>query len=411
VPGQSAGTLGVRMVRGVATSAAVVLEDGKNRALTLSAHDQSLLAALPTNSSPRTVNLDALGQYRIIAMSGRDGDVQITGLPERPVDETVQRLLAIELAAFAVIVLGGALTSALLVRLTLRPLNRVAEAASSVSQLPLASGIVDLTQRHLSLDPGTEVGKVGVAFDRMLDHVETALQARNATEERLRHFIADASHELRTPLATIRSYTEFARRERASLPPDVAQALDRVESESIRMGTLVDDLLLLARLDAGRPLARETVDVTRLAVDAMSDARAAGSDHRWRLDLPEEPIEVIGDEHRLQQVLTNLLANARIHTPARTTVELRMWREDGVVAIDVCDDGPGIPDALIPELFERFTRADTARTHHSGSTGLGLAIAFGIVQAHSGTLGVQSTPGRTVFQVRIPRGPSAPLSH
>jgi two-component system OmpR family sensor kinase len=405
VPGQSTGTLGARLLNGTVTQAAIVLSDGKNRTLAFSAADQAILAAVPDNGTAQTVGLADLGEYRVLATAGRDGDVQLTGLPLHPLDEIVARLLTIELAAFAVIVLGGAAASALLVRLTLRPLNRVAAAALSVSELPLASGTVDLPDRHLSVEPGTEVGRVGIAFDRMLDHVEVALKARNTTEERLRRFIADASHELRTPLAAIRSYSEFALRGAHDLPESVAQALIRVESESIRMGALVDDLLLLARLDADRPLARDTVDLTRVVLDAMSDARAAGPQHHWRLDLPEQPVELVGDEHRLRQVMANLLANARVHTPAGTTVQLRLWREDGAAAVDISDDGPGIPAALLPELFERFTRADGARSHDGGNTGLGLAIAFGIVQSHRGTLTVVSTDQGARFQIRLALGP------
>ena len=405
-PGQSVGTLGARLAHGAVTQAAVVLDDGRNRTLTLSAQDQATLANVPTTRTPRTVRLRLLGAYRVVAAPGRDNDVQLTGLPLRPVEDTVTRLLAIEIGLFAAIVVVGAAASAFLVRWTLRPLNRVAAAALGVSELPLASGNVDLPERDLTLDPGTEVGQVSIAFDHMLDHVETALRARNATEERLRLFIADASHELRTPLATIRSHAEYARRSPYDLPAPIEHALERVESESIRMGVLVDDLLLLARLDAGRPLAREPVDITRLVIDAMSDARTAGPGHRWRLDLPEDPVETLGDEHRLQQVLTNLLANARTHTPPGTTVTVRLRREGGLVGIDVSDDGPGIPAPLLPSVFERFTRADNARSRRTGNTGLGLAIVFGIVQAHAGTLTVQSRPGDTTFHIRLPEAPS-----
>jgi two-component system OmpR family sensor kinase len=407
VPGQSVGTLGVRLVNGATTEAAVVLDNGRAQTLRLSPSDQEMLAAVPPTGQARTVHLDDLGDYRVVAEKGHDNDVQLTGLPLKPVEDTVTRLLVVEGAVFLVVVLCGAAASAGLVRWTLRPLNRVAAAALDVSELPLATGQVDLPERDLTMDPGTEVGQVSVAFAHMLDHVETALRARNATEERLRLFIADASHELRTPLATIRSHAEYARRTGEELPVPIKHALDRVESEAIRMGGLVDDLLLLAQLDAGRPIARESVDITRLVLDAASDARAAGPSHRWQLDLPEEIIEAPGDDHRLHQVMTNLLANARIHTPAGTTVTVKLYRDLGQVVVDVSDDGPGIPDALLPNLFERFTRADSARTRGTGNTGLGLAIAFGIVAAHGGTLTAESRPGRTMFKMRLPVTPAA----
>ena len=406
VPGQSVGTLGVRLLNGVPTEAAVVLDNGRAQTLRLSPSDREALAAVPPTGRARTVQLDELGDYRVVAQPGRDNDVQLTGLPLKPVEDTVTRLLVVEGAVFLVVVLCGAAASAGFVRWTLRPLNRVAAAALDVSELPLATGEVDLPERDLTMDPGTEVGQVSAAFTHMLDHVETALRARNATEERLRLFIADASHELRTPLATIRSHAEYARRTDEELPEPIRHALDRVESESIRMGGLVDDLLLLARLDAGRPIARETVDITRLVLDAASDARAAGPDHRWRLELPEEIIEAPGDDHRLHQVMTNLLANARIHTPAGTTVTVKLSRDLGQLVVDVSDDGPGIPEALLPNLFERFTRADTARSRGTGNTGLGLAIAYGIVAAHGGTLTAESRPGRTTFQIRLPANPA-----
>jgi two-component system OmpR family sensor kinase len=404
VPGQSVGTLGARLDGGVVTSAAVVLGNGHAAALPLSPADRTTLAAVASNERPVTVHLEGLGDYRLLSRPDHDGDVQLTGLPMKPVEDTVTRLLAVEGAVFAVVVLLGAAASAALVRWTLRPLNRVAAAALDVSGLPLAAGTVDLPERDRGMDPRTEVGRVSVAFDHMLDHVETALHSRNATEQRLRRFIADASHELRTPLATIRSHAEYARRTGEDLPPSVEHALGRVEAESIRMGMLVDDLLLLAQLDAGRPLARETVDVTRLVLDAASDARAAGPLHRWRLDLPEEMIEVSGDPHRLHQVLTNLLANARTHTPPGSTVTVSLERHGQEVTIDVTDDGPGVPPQLVPTLFERFTRADDSRSREKGNTGLGLAIAYGIVAAHGGELTIDSRPGRTTFRVRLPVG-------
>ena len=249
-------------------------------------------------------------------MSGQGGTVYVSGLPLAAVSSTMRQVELTEIAVFsAALVLTGLIGTGW-VRLSLRPLRRVTATAAEVTELPLASGRVDLPHRVPDADPRTEVGQLGTAFNRMLGHVESALARRHASEARLRSFAADASHELRTPLAAIRGYAELAQRYRGTLPPEVEHALSRVESESARMSELVEDLLLLARLDAGRPLESWPVDLSRLAIDATSDARAAGPGHRWQLELPDGPVQVRGDEQRLHQVLANLLSNARTHTPA-----------------------------------------------------------------------------------------------
>jgi two-component system OmpR family sensor kinase len=279
-----------------------------------------------------------------------------------------------------------------------------------VAQLPLASGEVSLPDRVPDADPRTEVGQVGAAFNRMLGHVESALARREASQSRLRSFAADASHELRTPLAAIRGYAELARRHPGPLPDDIAHALGRVESESARMSELVDELLLLARLDAGRPLASEPVDMTRLVLDVTSDARVAAADHRWQLELPEEPVVVGGDELRLHQVLGNLLSNAARHTPAGTNVTVTLRSEPpapghsghGTAVVSVTDNGPGIPEELQPDVFERFVRGDTSRSRAAGSSGLGLAIVHAVTAAHGGTASVTSQPGETRFTISLP---------
>jgi two-component system OmpR family sensor kinase len=259
----------------------------------------------------------------------------------------------------------------------------------------------------------------------MLGHVQAALKRRAASETRLRRFAADASHELRTPLAAIRGYAELALLHPGESPEAVTHALGRVLSESTRMSVLVDDLLLLARLDAGRPLSREPVDMTRLAIDATSDAQAARPDHRWVLELPDDPVAVRGDEHRLHQVLANLLSNAGRHTPEGCTVTVKVSGElppgepgtgaeslrHGVLppeprmVLTVTDNGPGIPAGLLPDLFERFTRADTSRSHvtEATSAGLGLAIVDAVVAAHTGAVLVTSRPGMTRFTIVLPQ--------
>ncbi len=284
----------------------------------------------------------------------------------------------------------------------------MAATAVRVSELPLARGEVSLPERvhRADTDPRTEVGQVGSALNRLLGHVESALAARQASETRVRQFVADASHELRTPLASIRGYAELVRRGPETPGPGTRHALGRIESEAERMTVLVEDLLLLARLDAGRPLAPDTVDVSPLVVDTVHDARAAGPGHHWRVDLPDEPAEVRADPARLHQVLANLLANARTHTPPGTTVTARVRTGGGTVRVDVEDTGPGIPPALLPHVFERFARGDRSRNRAAGgSSGLGLAIVHAVVTAHGGTITASSTPGRTVFALTLPTAP------
>ncbi|WP_018807472.1 ATP-binding protein [Salinispora arenicola] len=362
------------------------------------------LGPLVPNAGPRTVDLGDLGEYRAIARQWRDGEVTAFALPLAEVQETVMRMVVAQAGVAGTGLVVAGTTGALMVRRTLRPLRRVAATARRVSELPLDRGEVTLPVRvpEADTDPRTEVGQVGAALNRMLGHVAAALAARQASETRVRQFVADASHELRTPLAAIRGYAEVARRGRDRVPPDVAHALRRVESESTRMTGLVEDLLLLARLDSGRPLAVQPVDLSALVVDAVSDAHVAGPEHRWQLDLPEQQIGVPGDPARLHQVVANLLANARVHTPAGTTVTTSLAVEPDAAVLRVADDGPGIPEDLQPEVFERFARGDSSRSRSHGSTGLGLAIVAAVVDAHHGVVSVQSRPGHTVLTVRLP---------
>jgi two-component system OmpR family sensor kinase len=328
-------------------------------------------------------------------------------LPLSSVHQTVGRLELVEAVVFGSALAIMVLLGTGLIRLSLRPLDRVTATAAEVSALPLESGEVVLPHRAPEADGRTEVGRLGRAFNRMLGHVESSLATRHESEAKLRRFVADASHELRTPLAGIRAYTELALRTGDDLRPEVRTALGRVDAESARMSRLVDDLLLLARLDAGRPLAHEPVDLTKLTIDVTSDAQVAGPDHDWVLDLPEEPVVVTGDQHRLHQVLANLLANARSHTPPGSTVTVRLGRrasESGAEGAElaVSDDGPGIPPELAEQVWERFARADTARSRKVGSTGLGLAIVRAVVAAHHGTLVLSSEPGSTTFRIWLP---------
>ncbi|MCX4553990.1 HAMP domain-containing histidine kinase [Streptomyces sp. NBC_01267] len=400
--GQADATFGARLLNGGVTQAAVV-DEATDHEVTLSTHDRAALADVPVDDRGHDVRLSALGAYRVTAVHGDDHDIMITGLPLRPVEETVHRLEAVEAAVFGAALIATGVAGALWVRVSLRPLQRVTSQAVNVARLPLASGEVAMPAPLPLTDPRTEVGRVGTALNRMLGHVEDALTRRQASEERLRHFAADASHELRTPVANIRGHAELALRHDGSVPAEVRHALERIESESQRMSRLVDDLLLLARLDAGRPLEHETVDLTLLVLNATADARAAGPAHRWLLDLPEEPVTVTGDAHRLQQAIGNLLANARTHTPNGTEVTVTLTADGATARLTVTDNGPGIPAELQPEVFGRFVRADHSRSRSTGSTGLGLAIVHAVITAHGGTVTLASEPGRTMFLLTLPQ--------
>ncbi|WP_344792931.1 sensor histidine kinase [Gryllotalpicola daejeonensis] len=363
------------------------------------------MTSLPQNGTPVSVDLGGnLGEYRVASEDLPDGQHLVIGLPLAEAQATTEHLAITILFATIAASLFAAGSGLLIVRLSLRPLDRVAGAATTVSTLPLDRGEVALGVRVADedTDPRTEVGRVGSAFNAMLGHVASALSAREASERKVRQFISDASHELRTPLASIRGYSELTRRSGEVIPPDVQHSIGRIESEATRMTAMVEDLLLLARLDEGRELDREPVDLSMLLIDLLSDAHAAGPDHQWLLDVPGEPVEVVGDRTRLHQVFANLLTNARVHTPAGTQVTLGMRAHDGFAEVTVADDGPGIPPELQPVLFERFARGDSSRSRNTGSTGLGLAIVKAVVDAQGGSISVESEPGRTVFAVRLP---------
>lgn len=407
-PGQSEGTLNATFRDGAVLKAGVLDASGAGKPLGDAA--TAVLLALPTDRVYRRVDLgDDLGDYLVAAFKTSGGDTLVVGLPMENVEATVGRLLLVVVGVTVFGLILAAAAGSFIVRVSLRPLHRMAATASRVAELPLERGDVALGVRvpESDSDPRTEVGQVGVALNRMLGHIALALQARNASEARMRRFVADASHELRTPLASIRGYAELTRRREDDLSPDVRHALGRVESEAVRMTGLVEDLLLLARLDEGAAAAHlrhDEVDLSSVVVDCVSDARMLGADHRWSLDLPAEPVAVEGDAGRLRQVLTNLLANARVHTPAGTTVSTRLTLPDAdTVLLEVSDDGPGIPEPLVAEVFERFTRADSSRSRAAGSTGLGLSIVASVVDAHCGRVEVTSRPGRTTFSVTLPR--------
>ncbi|MEU1345564.1 HAMP domain-containing sensor histidine kinase [Streptomyces sp. NPDC005795] len=373
-------------------------------------------AHIPADGRAHDVELPGLGGYRVRATAPASGGTTVlVGIPTSEVSGALSTLILVEVCVTGAGLIAAGIAGAAMVGVALRPLRRVAATATRVSELPLHSGEVALFERvpDAEADPRTEVGQVGAALNRMLGHVGSALDARQKSEMRVRQFVADASHELRTPLASIRGYAELTRRGRENTAPDTRHALGRIESEAQRMTGMVEDLLLLARLDAGRPLSYESTDLSPLVVDAVSDARVAGRapspsgsgpTHHWRLELPEVPATVRADPTRIQQVLVNLLANARTHTAPGTTVTARVLAAAGNpwVTLEVQDNGPGIPADLLPHVFERFARGDASRSRHAGSTGLGLAIVQAVTAAHGGVAEVRSVPGNTVFAVHLP---------
>ncbi|MEI7057960.1 ATP-binding protein [Nocardioides sp. CCNWLW239] len=372
----------------------------------LSSADLEALAEVRVDARPHEIELPDHGTFRVIAQSGNLSNgaraVVITGRSTAELDNTIESLVFWEALLTLLGVVAAAGVGYVVVRRQLSPLREVAATAHAVAGMPLSSGEVSVTERvpERLTDEDTEVGQVGAALNALLDHVETSLAERHRSEQQVRQFVADASHELRTPLTTIRGYTELAQQR----PEAVPLALGKVEEESIRMTTLVEDLLLLARLDQGRPLASDPVDLTRLLLEAVDDARVVDPERTWRLELPagadssDAEVIVTGDDQRLHQVVSNLLTNERRHTPPGTTVTVRV-RPDG---FDVHDDGPGFPPDLVPRAFERFTRADEAR-QRDGGAGLGLALVHAIVTAHGGTVKLTSAPGDTTIAVRLPR--------
>jgi len=407
-PGQGPGTVNAYLHNGATDGAFLQTDDGQQ--VTVPEPLWGTFTSLPVDGHAHSRDLGQFGSYRLMAVNGHYKEtVVITGLPQNPVNDVLMTTAAV-LGGVSLVGLGLAgAVGVLIVRRTLRPLDRVAATAKRVAGLRLDRGEVALRERvpDADTDPRTEVGQVGSALNSMLGHVSNALAARHDSETKLHKFVADASHELRTPLASIRGYAELAQRSWDGLPPDVAKAISRVASEATRMTALVEELLLLARLDSGRPMLIKTVDLSLLVIDSIGDAKVAGPAHRWKLDLPGTPVLAAGDEPRLHQVVANLLANGRTHTPPGTTVTVGLATEDHQAVLTVSDDGPGIPAELLPEVFERFARGDSSRSRAAGSTGLGLAIVAAIVQAHYGSITAESSPGRTRFTVRLPAAAAA----
>lgn len=359
----------------------------------------------------RTVELGALGPYRVGSQELASGERLVSAVSLVQANKTLSRetLIVIVLVLFALA--GTAAGTVWMVSYALKPLRRVAEVAGEVAALPLTREEHRITARvdEIDTDPGNEVGIVGNTLNRLLDNVDGALANLAESDHRMRQFLADASHELRTPLAAILGYAELTRQDSDVLPETTEYALGRIEAESRRMTSLVADLLLLSRLDERQDLDIDDVDMCDMVADAVQDAAVTAPDHHFVVDMPEQTVWARGDRVRLHQLLVNLLANAAVHTPPGTTVTIslrsRAEGAGGVVELAVSDDGPGIPPEVLPNLFDRFVRADKARSREMGSTGLGLAIVRSIVEAHNGTVSVESIPGRTVFMVRLPAMP------
>jgi two-component system OmpR family sensor kinase len=350
---------------------------------------------------------NGLDDWRVRTSRLPGGDVLVIGTRTAVFDGMLKQLALIQIFwTFVALALVAVMAWRAIGHLV-RPLEEMALTAGAI-------GGGDLSRRVERAEPRTEVGRLGLALNAMLGQIESAFRQREASEQRLRRFIADASHELRTPIASVRGYAELFRRGASARPDDLAKAMHRIEAEAERMGLLVDEMLLLARLDAGRPLEREPVDLAALAGDAVADARAVEPDRPLRLDCGTEPVVVAGDAARLRQVLDNLLANVRRHTPAGTPASVRIGAADGWALVQVSDSGPGLTEEHRDRVFERFYRADESRSREQGpdrygrdrygGAGLGLAIVAAVAAAHEGEAEVASAPGEgTTFTVRLPR--------
>jgi len=334
-------------------------------------------------------------EYRVRASIAQDDEAMLLVASSlRDVNSTLHRLLAIELVVTALVLAAIAGLGLWLVRLGLRPLDAIGETASAI-----AAG--DLSRRVERAEERTEVGRLGLALNSMLARIESSFRAQEASERKLRRFVADASHELRTPLSAVRAYSELYDRGAAERPDDLERSMQGISRESERMSVLVEDLLLLARLDDGRPLEREPVELDEVVGEAVETAQAV--DPERAIALHAEPATVLGDRVRLRQIVDNLLANVRAHTPAGTPASVSVRRKNGSAEIAVTDAGPGLDEEHLEHLFERFYRADASRSRASGGVGLGLAIVAAVAEAHGGTASASSRPGEgTTVAIALP---------
>jgi two-component system OmpR family sensor kinase len=335
-------------------------------------------------------------RYRVLAQRDpRESTINVAAIPLRATDDNLERLLVVEALVIAAVLLVLGVVSWIVVRIGLLPLDRMGHTAGAI-----AAG--DLSHRIESTDPRTEVGRLGIALNAMLDRLEQAFGEREASEDRLRRFIADASHELRTPLASIRGYAELFRMGAAREPAEVEKAMRRIEDESARMGVLVEDLMMLARLDEVADAPYVQVDLPGLVRDAVDDGRATAPNREIKTRI-DQRATVVGDGDQLRQVLGNLLRNAFVHTPDGTPIDVTLAREDDEVRLEVRDHGPGLPTSDAEALFERFWRSEGGRERGKGGAGLGLAIVAAIVDAHGGRVRAGNAPdGGATFVVTLP---------
>jgi two-component system OmpR family sensor kinase len=342
-------------------------------------------------------------RYRAYASHDpEDSGITVVAAPLREVDQTLSRLRLVEALVIAAVLIALGVSAFFVVRLGLRPLDRMEVTAGEI-----AAG--QLSRRVSPTNPKTEVGRLGLALNAMLERLEQAFSQRQASEERLRRFLADASHELRTPVASIRGYAELFRMGATRDRADAEMAMRRIEEESKRMGVLVEDLLTLARLDATPAPRRAYVDLATLASDAVEDARATAPQREIALQTAG-PAFVSGDPHQLHQVLANLMRNALVHTPSGTPIEVSVSQDGVHVIVKVRDHGPGLPDAPPQQLFDRFWRAEGGRERGKAGAGLGLAIVGGVVAAHDGRVSAENAPdGGALFTVLLPV--SSPPEH
>ncbi len=362
-----------------------------------------LVTAATTSSSavrPVTVPTKPASNLRyraVVVPDDRGGTPLLLALPLTDVDAAVSRLVTVEVVVSTLILAILALVAFWVIRLGVRPIKAMTETATAIAGGDLSHRVPEGTQR-------TEAGALGTALNRMLTSIESAFAQQSRSEAKLRQFVADASHELRTPVTTIRGYAELYRAGALDDRDELNNAMRRTEQEALRMGELIEDLLLLARLDQGRPLERHRIDLGVLAVDAASDARAVDPRRPISASVTED-VTVLGDDRRLRQVVGNLVGNALVHTPPGTAVAVRVSRQDetGRAVLDVSDDGPGMAADVADHAFERFYRADPARSRHHGGSGLGLAIVKATVAAHGGDVTLRSSPGQgTTVRIELP---------
>ncbi len=363
--------------------------------------------ARPTATGPKVSRLDVgavagTAHYRaqVSSLPGGRG-ILVVAVSLDDLSDTLSRLVHVELMVAGIVLALLALGAFLMLRAGLRPLERIAATAAGI-----ADG--DLDVRVAPADARTEIGRLGLALNGMLERLEDAFARRDRSDAQLRRFVAGASHELRTPLTSIRGYAALFRRGALDHPQDLAKSMARIESEATRMGMLIDDMLLLARLDQQRPLERRHVDLAQIAIEAAQDARARAPDQPIDVQVPE-PVIVLGDEQRLREVAANLVANAQIHTGAGTPVHVSAAVRGGQATLVVVDEGEGIDPGEAEHVFERFYRGRSTAQNGSGrasGSGLGLAIVAAIMSAHHGTASVSSEPGQGArFEITLPLAP------